>query len=113
VGPLLGWSSLGLVFLGLHLLGHPQESVLLLLGLEATMSVLGAGVDELERNLLRNASRGLFQQRLAEGQHTLLGSNDAALDHDPVLVHNTVMGEPTNRCDGLDCQIKFCGRMLL
>lgn len=86
------------------------------------MTELGGGVDELEVDLLQGAAVGLHQQRLEEetgfscrtnitrrgrphaaalcshltqGQDPLLGSHDAALHHDEVVSHLSVVDEPT------------------
>lgn len=40
-------------------------------------------------------------ERLTEGDDTLLGTRDRALEHQEVILHNTVMGETTHRRDFL------------
>ena len=49
------------------------------MGLEPSVTKLGGGVDELEVDLLQSSLLGVGQQRLAQGQQPLLGSNTAAL----------------------------------
>merc|ERR1719203_770834 len=85
----------------LRLLGRAKESVLFGLRLEATVSKLGGGIDELELNLFQSRARGLRKESLAQGDDTLLGTDNTTLDHDEVVVNNTVMRETTQGCDGL------------
>ena len=40
-------------------------------------------------------------ERLAEGNDTLLGSGDGALEHDEVVLDDTIVREATHGCDGL------------
>ena len=40
-------------------------------------------------------------QRLAEGDNTLLGTRDRALEHEVVVLDDTVVGEATHGGDGL------------
>ena len=44
---------------------------------------------------------GVDNERLADGDDTLLGSGNGALEHDIVVLDNTVVGEATHWCDGL------------
>ena len=89
----------------LRALGGAHEVVLLLLGLEATVTNLGRRVDPFELDLLLSVARGLSQQGLAQSDHALLGADDGTLEHDVVLVHNTIVGEATHGGDGLNRQI--------
>ena len=63
----------------LVLLERSQESGLLGVGLESSVTELGGGVDELEVDLLQSPLLGVGQQRLAQSQQPLLGSNAAPL----------------------------------
>lgn len=65
------------------------------------MAELGRGVNELERNLLEVTARGVDLVRLADSQNTLLHTRAAALDHDEVVLHHTVVGEATHGGNGL------------
>lgn len=65
------------------------------------MSDLGAGINELEGDLLKGASIDLGNDGLSDEADPLLGANAASLDHDEVVVDNTVMGEATDGGDGL------------
>ena len=49
------------------------------MSLEPSVTKLGGGVDELEVDLLQSSLLGVGQQRLAQGQQPLLGSNAATL----------------------------------
>ena len=61
------------------LLEWTHEALLLLGRLEATVAHLRGGIDELEVDVLQGGTAGLLQQRLAEGDGTLLGADDATL----------------------------------
>jgi len=89
----------------LLLLDASEELALLLVGLEASMSDLGGGIDELEGDLFQSGTLGLNEKGLAERDATLLGSHDATLDHEPVLVDLTVVRESSERSNGLLGQI--------
>ncbi len=77
------------------------------------MSELGGGVDELEADLLESRALGVAHKRLTKGQDTLLGSDNAALEHEPVLIDNTVVGESSHRGDGLEGEIVLSGGVVL
>ena len=49
------------------------------MGLEPSVTKLGGGVDELEVDLLQSPLLGVSQQRLTQGQQSLLGSNTTSL----------------------------------
>jgi len=66
---------------------------------------LGGGIDELEGDFLQSGSLGLGQERLTEGENTLLGSHHGPLDHEPVLVNLTIVREASHRGDALLGQI--------
>jgi hypothetical protein len=87
------------------LLGSAKELGLFLGGLETSMTEFGRGVDKLEVDLLAGIAAGLRDAGLAKGDHTLLGTDNAALDHDVILVHNTVVREATQGTDGLVGQV--------
>ena len=61
------------------LLERPHESGLVLGGLEPAVPELGAGVDELQVDLLQSLLLGVGQQRLPQGQHPLLRTDAATL----------------------------------
>merc|ERR1711879_109272 len=77
------------------------ELGLLLGSLEAAVAQLGGGVDELQLHLLSGPAADLRQERLPQGDDALAGAHDGALDHHPVLVHLTVVGEATHGGDAL------------
>jgi hypothetical protein len=86
-----------------------QELLLLLQGLETTVTILGRSVDELDVERLHVGTSGRGNNALAEGDRALLGTSDGTLKHDPVLVDPTVVREATNRVDALLGQIRLSG----
>lgn len=91
------------------LLEGTKGLVLLVLGLEATVTHLGGGVDELEGDLLEGRAADLVDEGLAEGNGALLDTGAGALDHDEVLLDNTEVGEATERGDVLLGQVELSG----
>jgi len=77
------------------------------------MTVLGGGIDEAEIDGLGMRAASSWDQSLSEGDGSLAGASDAALDHDPVLVDLTVVGESTNGSDALLSQISLSGSTLV
>jgi hypothetical protein len=75
--------------------------VLFFEGLEGTVAELRGGVDELELHLLQVPTRCVDHERFAEGDNTLLGSWDRALDDKEVVLDDTVVGEATHGGDDL------------
>ena len=65
------------------------------------MTELGRGVDELERNLLRGDATRLLEERLTHRDQALARADDATLDHDVVVLDDTVVREATHRGDFL------------
>lgn len=82
-----------------------HELLALLAGLEATVTELGGSIDELELDVLEGRATRVDKERLAEGDNALLGTSAASLDHDVVLVDDTVVGETTHGGDGLLGQV--------
>jgi len=78
-----------------------HELVLLGIGLESSMSVLGGGIDELDVKLLGLPGLGAGEEGLADNKRSLAGSHNTTLDEEVVLVDNTVMGEATDGGDVL------------
>ena len=66
-----------------------------------TYAELRRGVDELELDLLEVTARGVDHERLAEGDHALLGAGNGALEHQVVVLDDTVVREATHGRDGL------------
>jgi len=95
----------GSLRLGRVLLERSHEGHFVLLGLEATMTHLGAGVDELELDLLKSLPLGVDQERLSQGENTLLGADAASLDHDKVLLDQAIVRKASHGVDGLVSQI--------
>lgn len=72
-----------------------HEGLLLVHGLETSVTEFGRGVDELQVDPLQSATARLHQQGLAQGQHPLLGSNDTPLQHQEVVGHLAIVDETT------------------
>ena len=62
------------------LLEGAHEGSLVLGGLEPSVAELGAGVDELEVDLLKSPLLGVGEERLPQGKSSLLGPNATTLD---------------------------------
>lgn len=95
------------------LLEGSHEGALLGGGLEATMTELGGGIDELEADLLQRGTAGVDNHGLTEGEHAFFGTDTASLDHEEVVLDNTVVGEATHGGDGLGGQVELSGGRLL
>lgn len=65
------------------------------------MSKFGRGIDELEGNLFGGVLGGLGNEGLSEHEDSLFGSDTSTSDHDEVVFNDTVVGETTQRSDGL------------
>jgi len=76
-----------------------EEFVLLFASLEFSVSELGRGIDELELDLLEGSSGDLRDHCLAEGDHSLLCSDDTTLEHEEVFFDDTIMREATHWID--------------
>ena len=70
-------------------LAATEEALLLLGGLEATVTELGGGIDELEFDLLESGTGLLGEEGLTEGKDATLGADDATLEHEELLVDDT------------------------
>uniref|UniRef100_A0A7C9CXG9 Uncharacterized protein n=1 Tax=Opuntia streptacantha TaxID=393608 RepID=A0A7C9CXG9_OPUST len=82
--------------------------LLLLSSLEATMAKLGGCVDELEPDVLKSHTGCLLEKRLPQCYHPLLRPNTAALYHDVVVLHNTIVRETTHWCNILLGPVILC-----
>jgi len=80
--------------------------------LESTVTHLGGSIDELKVDLFKSSSANLGNQTLSQDQSSLLGTNTATLDEDEVFSDNTVVGETTQRSDGLFSQISSSGSVV-
>jgi len=69
------------------------------------MTKLGGCINEVQVDLLQSINSSALNQRLAHHKDTVLGAHTAALDHDEVIVDQTVVGEATHGVDGLLSQI--------
>jgi len=97
----------------LVLLEWTHEGSLFVDGLEATVTLLGGGIDELELDGLKSSSGSLLEEGLSEGDGSLLGSADTALDHDEVRLDKTVLNKATNGVDALVGDIDLGGSVVL
>lgn len=84
-----------------------EEGVLLSGILESTVAKVGGGVDELEGDLLGVGTRSVSSESFSEGDDSLDGTNARALDHDKVVLDNTVSNETTHRGDVLLGKVKL------
>jgi len=96
------------LFLGVSGLGS-EELASFFSSLESSVTHLGGGIDELKVDLFKSGSANLRNQTLSQDKGSLLGTNTTSLDDDEVLLDNTVMGETTQRSDGLFGQIGRSG----
>nr|AFK35688.1 unknown [Medicago truncatula] len=71
------------------------------------MSKLGRGIDKLEFDILKSKTRSLLKKGLAQSNNPLLGTNTASLDHQKILLDNTVVWETTHRCNVFLSPIEF------
>jgi hypothetical protein len=76
------------------------------------MTKLGAGVDELQLDVLQCLALGVDEERLSQSQDPLLGTNATTLDHDEILLHLSVVRESTHGVDGLVSKI-ILGRSIV
>lgn len=60
------------------------------------MAKLRRGVDELELDVLESETRSLLKQGLTKCDDPFLGTNTASLDHQIVILHNTIVRESTH-----------------
>jgi len=56
----------------------------------------------------------VHHKRFADSDDTLLGTRDRALEHQEVVLHDTIVGEATHGCDGLlrDIRVGRCIRLV-
>jgi len=77
------------------------------------VTVFGGGIDELDVEWLHVRSLGWGNDALAESDSSLARTTNSTLDHQPILIHFTIMGESTNRGDGFLSKIHFGGAALV
>jgi hypothetical protein len=73
---------------------------------------LGACVDKFELNLLEIPPAGVNHQALAQGNNALFRARDRSLQHEVVILDNTIVRESTHGSDRLDRRIML-GRSIL
>jgi len=89
-----------------------HDGLLLRSTLHSSVTQLGTGVDELEADLLQVSPRGVNLEGLTKNQRSLEGTGYTSLDHDEVLVDDTVVGETTHGGDGLVTDVVLGGSRL-
>lgn len=99
----------------IHLgLGASVELELLCCGLEAAMTHLGRGVNELELDLLSCQLACLGQQGAAQGENTLASTGNTTLDHQIIILELSIVGEPSHGVDALLGGVEVgCGAIVL
>jgi len=95
------------------LLERTHEGFLFFEGLEATVTHLGSGIDELEFDRFQSSSGSLVKEGFSEGDSSLFGSADTSLDHDEIVLDKTVMDETTNWVDRFVSDIDFGGTIVV
>jgi len=101
-------------YLYLFLLGSlsTEELASFFDSLESTVTDLGSGIDELKVDLFKSSSGDLGNQTLSQDKGSLLGTDTATLDEDEIFSDDTVVGETTQRSDGLFGQISSSGSVV-
>jgi len=94
------------------LLEGSHESSLFFDGLEATMSHFGGGIDKGQFDGFHSGTRSLLEERLSEGDWTLLRSHNTSLDHDEIVLDQTVVNETTDGVDGFVSDIRGGGTIV-
>jgi len=84
-----------------------HELLSLLLGLEATVSVLGGGVNEFDVELFSLPSLDDGEEGLSDNERSLAGTADSTLDEEEIFVDFTVVRESTHGGDVLLNGISF------
>merc|ERR1711957_468158 len=84
-----------------------HECFLLVHSLEATMSHLRCSIDELELDWFHCCSGSLVEERFSESDTSLLWATDTSLDHEVVVLYQTVMDETSNWVDRFVGDINF------
>lgn len=93
-------------------LERTQERMLLRLGLERAVSKLGARVDKFELDFFQIPTAGVDHQALADRDHALLGARDRALEHEEVVLDDTVVRESTQWRDRLVRRVRVGARVV-
>jgi len=89
------------LFLKLLRLQFAVRSRLLLRSLESTVAHLTRSIDKLERDLLSRNTSSLLEQGLSQRNESLSRAHDGTLDHDVVVLDNTVVTKAAHRGDFL------------
>jgi len=77
------------------------------------MSHFTAGIDELQADFFHGISGSLRNDGLSEENDSLFRSDTSSLDHDEVMVDDTIVGESSQRSDVLFSQVIESGSVVL
>jgi len=95
------------------LLERAHEVLLLLDGLEPTVTNLRSSIDKVDLDLLKILPLVVDQERLPQDDGPLPDTHAGAFDDDKVVLDLTVMGEVADGVDGLDGQVGLGGTVVL
>jgi len=82
-------------------------------GLESSVTELTGGIDELKGDFFEGDSLGLGEKTLSEDDHSSLGADNTALNHDEIVSDDTVVGESSHGGDVLIGEISSGGSVIL
>lgn len=77
-----------------------------------TYAEFGTCVDEFELDLLEISSTGVDHKALAQRNDAFFGTRDRSLQHEVVILDDTIMRESAHGSDRLGCRVMF-GRGIL
>jgi len=93
--------------------GSSVESSLFFGSLESTVTDLAGSIDEFQADLFVGSSANLREQTLSEDKSSLSKTDASTLDHDVVIVNDTVVGETTHGGNVLFGQVVGGGSVVL
>mmetsp|Transcript_16584 Transcript_16584/g.26910 ORF Transcript_16584/g.26910 Transcript_16584/m.26910 type:complete len:243 (-) Transcript_16584:709-1437(-) len=78
------------------------------------MSKLGTGINKLDVDYFLSSTRSSLNQSLTDGYASLLGPNNSSLNHNPVVLDNTISNKSTHWCNALVGKIVLgCARFFI
>ena len=86
-----------------------HEGRLLGSSLESTVAEFGRSIDEFEVDLLQVPTGSVGHEGFSERDDTLLDTGYRSLEHQEVVLHNTISDEATHGCDGFLGGIELSG----
>ena len=93
-------------------LERSKELVFLFEGLVFTVTNLGGSIDELDLSLMSVEGFGWLEERLSDGNLSLLWSHNGTSEQEEIFVDDTIMWESTDWGDVLDMWVGF-GRCIV